>query len=140
LTSNTASKVYITASQTSSAHASPDFEASFPRLISIQSKLSNLLRVTIATRENMPLTKKPPSKKRGPAQKPSPKDEQKGNGFSQARLDRICNSMQPLMTKHTSEEELEGIFRNAEGFVEDKKKKGGLWWLKRLCLARVGGR
>jgi hypothetical protein len=91
----------------------------------------------------MPLTKRPPSKKRDSTQKPSPKDEatiHKGNSFSQARLDRICNSMQPLMTKHASEEELERIFRDVKGYVGEKKQKGGLGWLRRLCLARVGGR
>jgi hypothetical protein len=78
----------------------------------------------------MPLTKQPPSRKGGG---PLDKDgtTHKGNSFSQARLDRICNSMQPLMTKHASEEELEWIFRDAEEYVRENKGKGRLG-----CLIR----
>jgi hypothetical protein len=60
----------------------------------------------------MPLTKKPTQKQ---------KEKQRNDSFSQARLDRISESMQPLMTKHVSDDELEMIFRDVDGFVTGGK-------------------
>jgi hypothetical protein len=70
----------------------------------------------------MPLTKKPTPKqlerhKQRMLRKGVNARDQGVHAFSQALLDRICNSMQPLMTKHASDEEMERIFRNANGFV-----------------------
>jgi hypothetical protein len=56
------------------------------------------------------------------------------NGFSQERLDRIFNSMQLTMTRHASDEEMERIFRGAEGCVW----AGGLRGVCSRWLGRVG--
>lgn len=61
-------------------------------------------------------------------QKLSREGDGEGNGFSQARLDRIRDSMQPLMTKHASEDELERIFRDVDDYVASGK--GGSGFLK----------
>lgn len=62
-------------------------------------------------------------------------------GFSQARLDRICNSMQPLMTKHASDEEMKSIFRDADAFVAGggSGKRMGLRGCLRSCFGRFRG-
>ena len=83
----------------------------------------------------MPLTKKPTPKqleryKQRMLRKGANDQDQGAHGFSQARLDRICNSMQPLMTKHASDEEMERIFRDVDGFVaggggKSEKGEGG---------------
>lgn len=80
----------------------------------------------------MPLTKKPTPKqlerhKQRTLQKRANSQDQGVHGFSHARLDRICNSMQPLMTKHVSDEEMERIFRDGDEFVaggSGKSRKG----------------
>ncbi|AEO67317.1 uncharacterized protein THITE_2129241 [Thermothielavioides terrestris NRRL 8126] len=57
-------------------------------------------------------------------------EEKEEEGFSQARLDRLWNSMQPLLTKHASEAELEMIFGDADSFVHGNGGRGS-WWKRR---------
>ncbi len=59
---------------------------------------------------DMPLTKQRPPRKVGG-------DIKTRRGFSQVRLDRLCDSMQPLMTRHVTEAEMERIFGEAEKCV-----------------------
>jgi hypothetical protein len=61
-------------------------------------------------------------------------DDDKRNGFSQERLNRIFNSMQPTMTRHASDEDMERIFRGAEECVWVGGMRRVLW----RCLGRVG--
>jgi hypothetical protein len=46
------------------------------------------------------------------------------DGLSQARLAKISNSMQPLMYKRATDEDLEEIFEMAEKYVEGGKGSG----------------
>jgi hypothetical protein len=75
---------------------------------------------------NMPLRKQRPLPRKG-----GDDDEDDGeNGFSQERLDRIFNSMQPTMTRYASDEEMERLFWDVERCV------GGV--SSSRCLRRVG--
>ena len=76
-------------------------------------ELSKTLPRTAETQQNndMPLTKqRPPPRRKGG-------DLTTHHGFSQARLDRLCDSMQPLMTRHVLEAEMEKIFGEADKYV-----------------------
>jgi hypothetical protein len=79
----------------------------------------------------MPLTKKPTQKQKGNQQGKQPND-----GLSQARLDQISESMQPLMTKHVSDDELERISRDVDGFVDGGEGRSA----SRSRWSRLGSR
>jgi hypothetical protein len=81
-------------------------------------------------------------------QKPAkqPEASSRVDSFSQARLDKLWNSMQPLMTKHASDEELEQLFKETDAYLNLEKGAilkplGGLGFLMNrfFHLARVGG-
>ena len=79
------------------------------RRLSFQRRLRGQLRRNKTN--DMPLTKqRPPPRQEGC-------DLTTHHGFSQARLDRLCDSMQPLMTRHVLEAEMEKIFGEADKYV-----------------------
>ncbi|GAB1318431.1 hypothetical protein MFIFM68171_08641 [Madurella fahalii] len=57
----------------------------------------------------------------------------KETGFSEARVDKLLNSMQPYMTKHVSDADLKRLIGEAKGCVRGKATSGGL-------LAKIFGR
>lgn len=50
--------------------------------------------------------------------------------FDQDRLDRLCNSLQPLLTKHLSDKEFEVLFQET-GRVLQRKNWLARWLEKR---------
>jgi hypothetical protein len=51
--------------------------------------------------------------------------------FDQNRLDRLCNSLQPLLTKHISDKEFEVLFEETGNVLRRKK------WLARWLEKRT---
>ncbi|KAK3380647.1 hypothetical protein B0T24DRAFT_676320 [Lasiosphaeria ovina] len=43
------------------------------------------------------------------------------HGFDQERLDRLSNSMQPLLTRNATTEELDALLKAADDYVDGKK-------------------
>ncbi|KAK3338950.1 hypothetical protein B0H65DRAFT_433352 [Neurospora tetraspora] len=56
------------------------------------------------------------------------------HGFDQARLDRLTASMQPLLTRNATEEELEALLKEAEDCLKvttgGKTKRFQGWWTR----------
>ncbi|KAK1773076.1 hypothetical protein QBC45DRAFT_340699, partial [Copromyces sp. CBS 386.78] len=58
------------------------------------------------------------------------------HGFDQARLDRLTASMQPLLTRNATEEELEALLKEAEDCLKVTTGMGGRtkrfqgWWTR----------
>ena len=49
-------------------------------------------------------------------------------GFDQDRLGRLCDSIQPLLTKHASDKELDALLKEAEACV----RQPGNWFSRRF--------
>lgn len=57
------------------------------------------------------------------SKKPTPPDNLR-DGFAQARLGKISKSMQPLMTRDATDQELEKIFEDADKYVAGEGEDG----------------
>lgn len=69
------------------------------------------------------------------------------HGFDQARLDRLTASMQPLLTRNATEEELEALLKEAEDCLKvttgmgistgGKTKRFQGWWMRNTKTTRT---
>lgn len=69
------------------------------------------------------------------------------HGFDQARLDRLTASMQPLLTRNATEEELEALLKEAEDCLEvtmgtgtgtgRKNKRFQGWWMRNRRMPKT---
>ncbi|KAK0736276.1 hypothetical protein B0T21DRAFT_411462 [Apiosordaria backusii] len=44
------------------------------------------------------------------------------HGFTATRIDRLCNAMQPLITRHATDAEFEELMREAESYLQEGKR------------------
>ena len=68
------------------------------------------------------------------------------HGFDQARLDRLTASMQPLLTRNATEEELEALLKEAEDCLKVSTSTGGTggktkrfqgWWMRNAKVMKL---